>query len=201
MNQKIRWFFIFLMAALAAKAQPYPYTYHNEWIDYSKTYYKFKVMGFGLDANNMPVRKGIVRIPYASLVAAGLGSTPAENFQLWRDGEEVAIYVSAITGVLGSTDYIEFPGEINNGKLDNELYRDGDFQLSDKWSLQTDTAAYFITVNASSTNKRLAPTNNNVAGNSLPPTAYFMHTMGRYYRAGDVSNGFSASLGKNLYSS
>ena len=201
MNQKIRWFFIFLMAALAAKAQPYPYTYHNEWIDYSKTYYKFKVMGFGLDANNMPVRKGIVRIPYASLVAAGLGSTPAENFQLWRDGEEVAIYVSATTGVLGSTDYIEFPGEINNGKLDNELYRDGDFQLSDKWSLQTDTAAYFITVNASSTNKRLTPTNNNVAGNSLPPTAYFMHTMGRYYRAGDVSNGFSASLGKNLYSS
>ncbi len=201
MNQKSRWLLIFLFASLVGKAQPYPYAFHNEWIDYSKTYYKFKVMGFGLDANSLPIRKGIVRIPYSSLAAVGLGSTQAEHFQLWRDGEEVAIYVSAPSGPLGSSDYIEFPGEINNGKLDNELYRDPDFQLADKWSLQTDTAAYFITANTASGNKRLTPTNNNVAGNSLSATEYFMCTMGRYYRSGDISNGFSASLGKNLYSS
>ena len=201
MNLKFRWLLIFLFTSFLVKAQPYPYSFHNEWIDYSKTYYKFKVMGFGLDANSFPIRKGIVRIPYASLVAAGLGSTSSQHFQLWRDGEEVSIYVSTPTGPLGSSDYIEFAGEINSGKLDNELYRDPDFQLADKWSLQTDTAAYFLTVNTVSGNKRLFSTANNVAGNALSATEYFMHTVGRYYRSGDISNGFSASLGKNLYSS
>lgn len=158
-------------------------------------------MGFGLDANNMPLRKGMVRIPFASLAAAGLGSTPSEHFQLFRDGEEVAIYVSTPSGPLGSADYIEFFGEINNGKLDKELYRNPDFQLSDKWSLQTDTAAYFLTINTATQNKRILPTTNNAGGNTLPATEYFMHTMGRYFRSGEVSNGFSATLGKNLYSS
>ncbi len=190
--------FLCLMTSLV-KAQPY--LYHNEWIDYNKTYYKFKVMGFGLDANSMPVRKGMVRIPYASLSAAGLGSALSEHFQLFRDGEEVAIYVSTPSGQLGSADYIEFYGEINNGKLDKELYRNPDFQLSDKWSLQTDTAAYFLTINTAALNKRIIQTNNNVGSNTLPATEYFMHTMGRYFRAGEVSNGFSATLGKNLYSS
>jgi hypothetical protein len=37
---------------------------------------------------------------------------------------------------LSPTDYIEFWGEINDGKPDKDLYRDPSFQLSDIWSLQ-----------------------------------------------------------------
>ena len=51
----------------AAKAQ----VYNNEWIDYSKTYYKFKVG-----------KTGLYRISQSVLSGAGWGSTPAENFQL-----------------------------------------------------------------------------------------------------------------------
>jgi hypothetical protein len=197
MNRKLRSLLLFFLITSSAIAQ----SYHNEWIDYSKTYYKFKVFGFGADATGAPIPKGMVRIPYTSLAAAGLGAASSESFQLWRDGQEVAVYVSKSSGPLTSTDYIEFWGEINNGKLDKELYRNVDYQLADKWSLQTDTASYFLTINTSGVNKRLTPVNNNVASNTLPATNYFMHTVGRYFRAGEISNGFSASAGENLYSS
>jgi hypothetical protein len=175
-------------------------SYNNEWIDYNKTYYKFKVFGFGTDASGAPVTKGIVRIPYATLQTAGLATASPASFQLWRDGKEVPVYVSS-SSVFTSTDYIEFLGEINNGKLDSKLYSNVDYQLSDKWSLQTDTAAYFLTVNTAGANKRLVSTPNNVAGSTLSPTEYFMHTIGRYFRAGEIASGFYASLGQNLYSS
>ncbi len=186
-----------LLAGMVAAQQV---TYHNEWINYNKTYYKCKVMGFGLDSVGAPLRKGIVRIAYSTLVNGGMTGIAAQNFQLWRDGQEVPIYVSRPTGLLGNDDYIEFVGEINNGKLDNEMYRESDFQLSDKWSLQTDTAAYFFTENTSSPNKRFVTVSSDIANNTLPAEAYFMHTVGRYYRNA-ISGGFSASLGKNLYSS
>src|SRR5437870_1417943 len=127
MNLKLRWLFIILLLSSSAFSQ----SYNNEWIDYNKTYYKFKVYGFGTDAAGSPIRQGMVRISYTSLSAAGLGAVPASQFQLWRDGVEVPVYVSA-TGTLGASDYIEFWGEINNGKLDKQLYSNSDYQLSDK---------------------------------------------------------------------
>ncbi|HLZ87686.1 MAG TPA: hypothetical protein VKQ52_10610, partial [Puia sp.] len=85
--------FFFLLFTLGVAAQ----SYNNEWIDYSKTYYKFKVAG-----------NGLYRIPQATLVNAGLGGVPAQNFQLFRNGQEVPIYVSNGTGIMGGGDYIEF---------------------------------------------------------------------------------------------
>ena len=158
--------FLLILSGLAAKAQPY----NNEWIDYNKTYYKFRV---GKD--------GLYRINQSALAAIGLGSTPAQNFQLWKNGKEVSIYTSVSTGPLGSSDYIEFWGEQLDGKTDNELYRDPNSQINDKWSLSTDTAYYFLTVNTG-VNKRIVGVTNNVAGNSLPPEPYFMHVLGRYYK-------------------
>ncbi len=176
--------------------------FRNEWIDYNKTYYKFKVGGFGADPVNVggPIKKGLVRIPQSALVAAGLGSTPAQHFQIFRNGVEVTLFTSVPTGILGASDYIEFFGECNDGKLDKDLYRDPNFQLSDYWSLQTDTASYFITINTSGTAKRFVETTNNIAGNSLPPTQNFMHTVGRYFR-NEIFAGFSVFNQKNLYSS
>ncbi len=198
MNQRLPWLFIFLLVSSFAVGQTN--LYHNEWIDYSKTYYKLKVMGFGSDNVGSPVRNGIVRIPYSTLAAAGLSNASSENFQLWRDGEEVPVYISAPSGPLGANDFIEFFGEINNGKLDKELYLDPDYQLNNKWSLQTDTAAYFLTINTSHANKRFVTASNNVAVNTLQPDKYFMYTVGRYFR-NEISGGFAASLGKSLYSS
>ena len=85
---------------------------NNSWIDYSKTYYKFKL-----------AKDTMCRIYQPLLAAAGLGSVPAQDFQLWRNGKEVRLYTSVATGTLGPGDYLEFWGEMNDGKPDKSLYR------------------------------------------------------------------------------
>ncbi len=122
-------------------------TYNNEWINYSRTYYKFKVGSTGLYRISQPVLAGI-----------GIGGTPAEQFQLWRNGEQIPLYTTVATGTMGAGDYIEFWGERNDGKPDNILYRDPDYQINDKWSLETDTAAFFLTVNPTGGNFRYTNT-------------------------------------------
>jgi hypothetical protein len=172
--------------ALQLRAQ----VYNNEWIDYSKTYYKFKVG-----------KNGLYHIPQSVLAAAGLSAAPAEQFQLWRNGVQVPLYTSVASGALPSGGYIEFWGQMNDGKPDRELYRLASSQLNDKWSLETDTAAYFLTLNANSAaNLRLTPAANNTAGNTLLPEAYFMHTAGTWYRE-RINPGYAVNVGENLYSS
>jgi hypothetical protein len=164
--------------------------YNNEWIDYSKTYYKFKV---GVT--------GLYRISQATLSSVGLDNASAENFQLWRNGREIPLYTSVPTGTLGSSDYIEFWGEMNDGKPDNQLYLNPDYQLNDHWSLQTDTASYFLTVNPSTTNKRLINTTNDIAGNTLSPEPYFIYTLGNYLK-GKINTGNAQKVQESyVYSS
>ena len=86
---------IFLLNSFIVGAQ----TYNNEWIDYSKTYYKFRV---GVS--------GIYRINSSALASIGLDNVNADHFQLWRNGEQVAIYTSVQNAPLGGTGYIEFEG-------------------------------------------------------------------------------------------
>src|SRR5262245_3105712 len=86
------------VSGLLTTAQTFPF--NNEWIDYNKTYYKFNVG-----------QTGLYRIPQSVLAAIGIGNIPAEQFQLWRNGREVALYTSIPSGPLNSTDFIEFWGE------------------------------------------------------------------------------------------
>ena len=109
---------IFVLLAFAGQSQ-----LNNSWIDYSKTYYKFKL-----------AKDTLCRINQAALPAA-LTSTPAENFQLWRNGKEVRIYTSVTTGPLGSSGFIEFLGLANDGFSDSTLYKNPDYQLNTKHSL------------------------------------------------------------------
>ncbi|HWI92250.1 MAG TPA: C25 family cysteine peptidase [Flavisolibacter sp.] len=177
---------LLLISGFIAKAQ----VYNNEWIDYSKTYYKFKVG-----------KTGLYRISQSVLSSAGLGIISAEYFQLWRNGKQIPIYTSVATGSLSSSDYMEFWGEMNDGKPDRELYRDPNWQLNDKWSLETDTAAYFLTVNTNiSSNLRLQTTANNVTGTTLPVDTYFMYKTGKYFRD-RINSGYAVNVGDNLYSS
>src|SRR4051812_23008111 len=136
-----------LLMVAAAHAQ-----YNNEWIDYSKTYYKFKVG-----------QTGLYRINQDALNALGLGNTPSEQFQLWRNGQEVPVYITVAAGALPAGGYIEFWGEMNDGKPDRALYKNQAYQLADTYSLETDTAVYFLTVNTSGNNKRFVNTTNDVA--------------------------------------
>ena len=162
---------------------------NNSWIDYSKTYYKFKLAKDTLTRINQPV-----------LAAAGLGNVPAEQFQLWRNGQQVRLFTSVPTGIMGSGDYIEFWGEMNDGKPDKALYRNPDYQLSEKYSLETDTVTYFLTVNPAGGNLRYTATVNNTAGNVLPADPYFMRRLEYNYR-NQVNKGYAAVIGEYVYSS
>ena len=172
---------------LSATAQTFPF--NNEWIDYSKTYYKFYVG-----------KTGIYRISQTALASVGIGGTPAEQFQLWRNGREIPIYTSVPSGPLGGGDFIEFWGERNDGRPDSTLYRDSSFILNNKYSLQTDTAAFFLTINPAGGSLRLQSTVNNVAGNVLPPEPYFMFTEAKHFK-NYLNPGYYIDAGEYVHSS
>ena len=196
MMKKLLFLFFVGFFTLNSSAQ----SFRNEWIDYAKTYYKFKVFFGVTQPDNLPTQHKLVRINFATLQANGLANVSAEDFQLFRNGEEVAIYTSVAAGVLSPTDYIEFWGEINDGKPDKDLYRDPSFQLSDIWSLQENAATYFLTTNVGNTNKRFLQTNNDVLSSTLEPTQYFMNTVKFTHRQRRYE-GFAAQAALPLYSS
>ncbi|MBS1973554.1 MAG: hypothetical protein JST13_04330, partial [Bacteroidetes bacterium] len=143
---------------------------------------------------------GLYRIPQSVLAGAGLGNVPAQNFQLFRNGQEVPIYTSVASGILGSSDYIEFWGQMNDGAADKPLYVNPAYQHTTKWSLETDTAAYFLTVNVTGAPFHFNNTTNDTTGNLLAPEPYFMYTTGTYYKS-MINPGYAQYVGTNIYSS
>jgi hypothetical protein len=176
--------FLFLSKGTLAFAQPM----NNEWINYNLTYYKFKITADGL-----------YRINQATLQSLGIAQANVSHFSLWRNGVEVPIYVSHATGVLPADGYLEFWGEANDGKPDYSLYRIGDHQLNDRWSLFTDSVSYFLTVDPSGNHKRFLPTVNSIPAGSTP-VPFFMHAEGRYYRE-RINEGYAVVAGSYVYSS
>ena len=170
---------VLLLIASVASAQ-----LNNNWIDYSKTYYKFRLGSDTLCKISQPV-----------LAAAGLANVPAEKLQLWRNGQQVRIYTSVSTGLLSVNDYIEFWGQMNDGKPDNQLYKNSIEQLSDRYSLETDTASYFLTVN-DAPNLRYVNAANNPPG-TMTPDAYFMRKMDINYRS-QINRGRAEPLGEYI---
>ncbi|MBK9460002.1 MAG: hypothetical protein IPN94_11375 [Sphingobacteriales bacterium] len=142
--------FAFLLFCTTVQAQ-----YYNEWIDYSKTYYKIKVPTTGL-----------YRIPYNTLQSAGLPLV-GSYFALYNKGQAVPIYVST-DGELGSTDYIEFYGLRNDGSFDTGLFNNANDQIHPERSLFSDTATYYLTINTVSPNLRFQSTPNDVSTLRLP---------------------------------
>lgn len=177
-------FWSLLLLTGFAQAQPF----NNEWIDYSKTYYKFSIGS-----------NGLYRISSSVLSGLGLTNTPAEHFQLWRNGEQVPLYTTVASGPLGASDYLEFWGWMNDGRPDKVMYRNPDHQLNDKWSLETDTAVFFLTVNPAGNNLRFTNTPN-VLPTSGTPEPFFYHTSGLYFQQ-RINPGFAAIVGSAVYSS
>lgn len=175
---------ILLSAFTGIRAQ----SFMNEWIDFNKTYYKFNIGA-----------TGVYRISQAQLSAMGIGASNAAHFQLWRHGQQIPIYTSVASGALPANGYLEFWGESNDGKWERRMFIEPQYQINDKWSLYTDTAAYFLTVNPSAgANLRLVQTNNDLAS-VLPAEPYFMYKAALYYKA-TINPGFGAVVGSTVYS-
>lgn len=176
---------LLMLAALSVAAQ----SYNNEWIRFNQTYYKFKV-----------AREGLMRIPKTLLDAVNLGNTQVQNFELWRNGAKVPFYPSVASGTLPANGYLEFWAQPNDGKPDKAMYRDPAFQHSDKYSLISDTAVYFLSVNTDQSGARYVDVVNNVGGPVPPVEPYFMYTAGNYFK-NRINQGFAVDLKEYLYSS
>ena len=107
----------------------------DSWINYNNRYLKIPV-----------VKEGVYRISPATLNNAGVpAGTPGSAFRLFVKGAEVPLRTTT-AGTLGSSDYLEFAGFANDGAADAGLYTGGAAVQTDPGhSLFTDTAAYFLT--------------------------------------------------------
>jgi hypothetical protein len=174
----------FLMMSVISFSQ----SFMNEWIDYNKTYYRFRTGG-----------TGAFRITQSQLAAIGLGGVDAAHFQLWCKGQEVAVYTSQPTGALPANGFIEFWSEQNDGEWEKRLYNDPQSHLNPGISLFTDSVTYFLTVNSAGSNKRMTDVTNDLSS-SLPAEPYFIHSLKVNYR-NTYNNGFAAVVGSYVHSS
>ncbi len=139
--------------------------YGNEWIDYSKQYYKILVAD-----------DGIFRINYQQLKDSGIdiGNIQGKDFQLFNLGEEYPVFTST-NGIFGPNDFIEFYGKKNRSDLDYFLFESKSYLFNPEYSLFNDTSAYFLTWNKTSTNKRYKSLGNDLSGNIPTVESYYIH--------------------------
>lgn len=163
--------------------------YRNEWIDYSQSYYKFKI------AND-----SLFRISKEKLDELGWGNVPVEHFQLWRNGQLVPFYPSVNSGPLPAGGYLEFWGKRNDGVTDEALYLDPQFQHTNRVSIITDSATYFLSYNSTASGKIYTTEVNDIASNTLPAEPYFKYTAGNYYK-NQMHQGNAENLGEYVYAS
>lgn len=183
---------VLFLTSFAAFAQ-------NEWIDYSKTYYKL-----------LTNTDGIYRISYTTLSASGLtmSSLDPRTIRVYHRGVEVAVFVSGQEdGRFDQQDYIEVIGERNDGDADRELYEQADQMANPEYNLHTDATAFFITVTPGQYGKRVAQ---RALDPSLAPLTYIrqevlqvfgeQYSLGRSYTLGmhlgsyDVGEGWTSAV-------
>lgn len=154
-----------LINTTAALAQ-----YGFDWINNSQQYYKFKVSS-----------EGIYTIDHASLNAAGVpvSSITPNQFQLFRNGEEVPIYIEGgADNSFDPGDFIEFYGKGNDGKLDNALYRSPSEQAHQNQALYNDTAYYFLSWSSTGGNARINTySNTNFSGHTADNWIWYKSAM------------------------
>lgn len=139
--------------------------YGNEWIQYDQNYYKLHV-----------VEDGIYRLSYQEMINQNIPVVNGNQVQLFYMGEEIPIYVST-DGAFGSGDYIEFYGKKNRSQLDRFLYENPDQEMANpEYSLFTDTSAYFLTWNTTSSPQRLDDINNDLNNAPSTPESYCLYT-------------------------
>ncbi|MES2387512.1 MAG: C25 family cysteine peptidase [Bacteroidota bacterium] len=110
---------------------------NDNWIQNNQVYYKIPVG-----------QTGIYRIEASALQDAGInvnGIGP-EQWQLFYRGKEQAIHVESSGS---GTDFIEFYGIRNDGKLETIMYPKAEWQPNVYQSLYSDTSCYFLTYSRS----------------------------------------------------
>lgn len=134
--------------------------YGNEWIQSGQPYWKVNVS-----------QRGIHRLSQAWLTAAGLPVTTLDptKLQLWRRGQQQAIYVAQTAG---RVDYVDFWGLPNDARLDGELFKNPADQITHLTPIYTDTAAYFLTISPTQNGLRMPQLTSTTTG--LTPRNHYL---------------------------
>ncbi len=151
---------LFVALAFTLKAQ----LYDNEWIDFSKKYYKFKIG-----------KSGFYRIDSLALAKSGINvaTLNPKNLQLFIKGQEIPVYIKGeADNMFNDTDYVEFFAEKNDGRFDSALYRNITYLPNPYLSLFSDTLHAFLTWNNLTSNKRII-VETDTSSASYTPAAYF----------------------------
>lgn len=168
-----RLLYIFLLL-LSYTSLSYAQTYGNEWIDYSQTYYSFKL-----------VNSGVYKLDYTALNASGVPLTTfgTSNIQVFGREKEVPLYVvDGGDNAMDPGDYILFYASRNDGWLDSTIYQDPDLIGNPEYSLFNDTIQYFFTWNNSTTNLRYE-VETDVDFSSYTPSNYILQKLESNYHS------------------
>lgn len=126
----------------------------NFWINYNQQYFKLNI-----------VEDGIYKLSYSELLAAGVpvNTIDARGIQIFYNGEEQNIYIQGVNsaGIFDPSGFIEFYGQRNRGFFDTVFFDNTNNQVNNDYSLYNDTAAYFLTWNYSTNNRRMSFSNSN----------------------------------------
>lgn len=168
--------------------------YGYEWIKPNQPYYKFNI-----------TTTGVYTIDSALLAANGvlLSGIHPKRFQLFRNGVEQVIYVAGENdGVFNQTDFIEFFGESNDGKLDSQLYKQPTDQPHQWASLYSDTAVYFLTILPDPTGVVAKRFVQSTSANylSFSPETYFVHEV-KVFPTSEYVEGINLNPGGEKYNS
>ncbi|MGB0931857.1 MAG: C25 family cysteine peptidase, partial [Chitinophagales bacterium] len=124
---------------------------------------------------------GVYRITANALDEMGLNSFSLEGFHLFSRGEEVPVYISPISDVAEEI-YIEFYAKKNDGSFDTQLFENPDWQLTDRRSLFTPKAAYYLMWDDSFEGKKIEEVGNDLSVELPKQEPYFMYESGQIYR-------------------
>lgn len=122
--QKLLFLICFLQISWAVYAQK---KYGNEWINYSKPYYKFHTPSQDQILNSRQIhRKDMVyTVSYTTIKNSGfpIDATDPRHIQVFTDGEETAIeIIGEEDGVFDAGDYIKIYSEHNDTRMDEPLF-------------------------------------------------------------------------------
>jgi hypothetical protein len=184
-----------LLIGFLTRASSQNISYGNEWINYSQSYFKFKI-----------IDDGLYRITYEALNNSGvpISTINGSNFSVFNKGKEIPLYVTN-SGILGPGDYLEFYAVHNDGAWDSTLYADKSWQSNNHLSLFNDTASYFLTWGNLPALQHITAVSNNIINH--PPAATYcwynsIYVFGKerssYY---NLSRGDLALSGQSFYDS
>ena len=176
MIKKILYIFLLLISS-----QAYAQSGTNQWIDYTKPYFKFPV-----------TKDGLYKITYASLNSAFPNIDP-QRIQVFARGTEQYIYFEGENdGILDPNDFILVYAQRNDGYFDMQMYDSAAASPNPYYSLFNDTIYYFVTYNNSTSNKRYnEDTDLNFSGYTA--STHFKYSDYKYYN-GQYSGGLVTSL-------